>query len=193
MRVGVLLALTAALAACDAASEPPEPLDPSIPEPGTDAATAIDLDEPFDASGLRYDCAIGVADGGDGGPRDPYLALEPGGPIPIRGVGQAGLTARLTYRCTPVSDVDPALEEADVELILTNAYTEVVAPRMPEPVPASLHCSGLTCDGARQIEISHLAKLPQLEGLKVRADLRVLSAEGELLGRDRNHGVLAPR
>ena len=43
-----------------------------------------------------------------------------------------------------------------------------------------------------QIEISHLAKLPELEGLKVRADLRVLSSDGELLGAARTHGVFTP-
>src|SRR6185503_2558557 len=150
----------------------------------------VDLDEPFDASGLRYGCAIGISSaGGEGGA---FQALEAGGAIPIGGVGQAGLTAKLAYLCAPTSDADPALTDAEVELVLTNAFTEVTAPREPKPMHEALGCDGVTCAGARQIEISHLAKLPELEGLTVRVDLRVLSSDGALLGRDRKHGVLTP-
>lgn len=181
------------LAACDAGAVPPAPSDSSQP-PSGDGSVIVELDEPFDASGLRQHCAIG-SDAGSELDEPSYVLLEPGGPIPIGGVGQAGLTAKLAFRCTPASEDERSLADVKVyaELILTNAFTKVVAPREPEPVGVSIACLGETCDGAFPIEISHLAKLPELEGLKVRADLRVLSSEGELVGRDRTHGVLAPR
>jgi hypothetical protein len=193
-----LSAIIALLAACDLANEPAEPI---LPESGRgggsrgpDAAVLIDVDEPLplDAGSLRYACVIGVSEGAARGDGGTYVALDPGGAIPMGGVGQAGLTAKLAYRCTPASDADPALEEADVELILTNVFSAVTAPREPEPVPSSLSCEDVRCDGAVQVEITHLAKLPELEGLKLRVDLRVQSADGELLGLDRSHGVLSP-
>lgn len=185
-RLSVLLLLLPTLAACDATSTPPV-----VPAPPSgDGSVVVDPDEPLDASGLRYDCVIGVADSSD----DPaFRALEPGGAIPIGGQGQAGLVARMALRCAPASDVEPALSEADVELVLTNVFTAVLAPREPEPMRSTLSCQEQSCELAPiTIEISHLAKLPELEGLTVRVDLRVLSSLGELLGRARSHGVLTP-
>jgi hypothetical protein len=185
--IGIALACTA-LTACDVSPEPAEPSSPSQP----DAGPMLDLEESVDASGLSYDCVIGSDAQRDPNEGPMFVALEPGGPIPIGGVGQAGLTAKLALRCTPASVHVQVLADAEVEMVLTNAFTLVVAPREPEPKAAELECNDTVCDAAVAIEISHLAKLPELEGLKVRADLRVLSTDGRLLGRDRTHGVLSP-
>jgi hypothetical protein len=95
-------------------------------------------------------------------------------------------------RCTP-NDEEPALDMASIDLLLTNPFTGITAPRMARP-----RGYGMSCDDANAcvavpilVEISHLAKLPQLEGLPMRVDVSVRPVTGEdmLLGIDRNHGV----
>ena len=82
---------------------------------------------------------------------------------------------------------------ASIDLLLTNPFTGITAPRMARP-----RGYGMSCDDANAcvavpilVEISHLAKLPQLEGLPIRVDVSVRPVTGEdmLLGIDRNHGV----
>ena len=158
------------------------------PDIDLDGGYKVDLEEPLaDAGTLPYACTIGVMDGVE----KRFAPLEPGGAIPIGGTGQAGLTARLAVRCTPSGD-QPALDMASIDLLLTNPFTAITAPRMARPRGYNMTCDD---DGACVavpilVEISHLAKLPQLEGLPVRVDVSVRSlADDTLLGIDRNHGV----
>jgi len=190
----LLCALCSTLAlACDATSRP-MPAAP-VDYAQLDAAQRVDLDEPLDAGSLDYDCEIGVDVGGEDDDR--YGTLAPGGEIPITGSGQAGLVALLGLRCAASDasvDEAPLAESAEVELVLTNPFTAITAPREPKPLPSPLYCAKEGgCEAVPiRIEISHLAKLPQLEGLPVRVDARVLSSDGELLGRARSHGVFTP-
>jgi hypothetical protein len=158
------------------------------PDVDLDGGYQIDLEEPLaDAGTLPYACVIGVMDGVE----KRFAELEPGGAIPIGGTGQAGLTARLAVRCTPSGD-QPMLDMASIDLLLTNPFTAITAPRVARPRGYNMTCGD---DGACVavpilVEISHLAKLPQLEGLPIRVDLSVRSlADDTLLGIDRNHGV----
>lgn len=154
-----------------------------------DATLMIDLEEPLpDAGTLPYDCRAGVMDSVDRN----FLELEPGGIIPIGGTGQAGLVARLALRCTP-NDEQPELDMASVDLLLINPFTGITAPRKPRPRGYDLTCRD---DGGCEavpilVEISHLAKLPELEGLPVRVDIAVrpLADDTVLLGQARSHGV----
>jgi hypothetical protein len=193
-----LLAGAAALAGCDSDScdgkcATPErdagdrPSDPDAA--ARDGGKMIALDEPLpDAGSLPYDCRVGVMDGVE----KRYEELAPGGTIPIGGTGQAGLTARLALRCVPLDD-SPALAMASIDLLLINPFTAVMAPRKSRPRGYDLVCDAeAVCDVVPiLVEISHLTKLPELEGLSVRVDVNVrpVTDAGVLLGQARSHGV----
>jgi hypothetical protein len=156
---------------------------------GEDAGPMVALDEPLpDAGMLPYDCRVGVMDGVN----KQYAELDPGGTIPIGGTGQAGLTARLAVRCVPLGD-SPALDMASVDLLLTNPFTAITAPRKSRPRGYDMTCDADgVCDVVPiLVEISHLAKLPELEGLAVRVDVKVRPVTDAtlLLGQARGHGV----
>jgi hypothetical protein len=154
-----------------------------------DAAPMEPLDEPPpDAGTLPYACEVGVMDG----VTRQYATLLPGETIPIGGTGQAGLVARLALRCTPLAD-SPPLDMAEVDLLLVNPFTAITAPRKSRPRNYDLACGE---DGACDVipilvEISHLAKLPELEGLPVRVDVIVRATldDSMLRGPARSHGV----
>ena len=195
LRYALLLQLTvsaAALAACqDSKCDPgcAQPAPDAGDEPPIDAAPMVQLDEPLpDAGSLPYGCEVGVMDGVS----KQSAALSPGDDIPIGGTGQAGLTARLALRCTPLAD-SPPLEMASVDLLLINPFTAITAPRKPRPRGYDLVCdSDAVCDLVPiLVEISHLAKLPELEGLPVRVDVsvRAVADDSQLLGQARSHGV----
>ena len=193
-----LLQLTACaslLAGCDADSK----CDPGCErargearerDGGGDAGPKVDLNEPLpDAGALPYACEVGVMDG----VTKQFAQLEPGGTIPIGGTGQAGLTARLALRCAPQTESAP-LEMGNVDLLLVNPFTGIMAPRRSRPRNHDLVCdSDGVCDLVPiLVEISHLTdKLPELEGLPVRVDMRVRAISGDdvLIGQARSHGV----
>jgi hypothetical protein len=147
---------------------------------------------PFDAGNAPYEVELGTpgADGGSG-----FHALSEGGGIPIGGTGQAGLTARLALRLrvADAPDGGAPLERALVHLSLFNAFTGVEAPSKPWDVPDELICDGDVCDQPLVlVEISHLAKLPELPGLPVWIEVSVLDADDEtrVLARANGSGVL---
>jgi hypothetical protein len=160
------------------------PLDAGLPWPEV---------TPLPDGGTGYAVEIGITDPETGAD---YLPLEPGGDIPIGGVGQAGLTARLAVRVTPPGG-EAALPEATVDLVLTNVATGVMGENRNYGFPVMLHCGGGDDDGACDVapvlvEITHLAKLPELEGLRVQVDAVVRHPEDQerVLARDRRRGVL---
>jgi hypothetical protein len=191
-----LLQLTAAalLAGCESDScgarcDAPERDAGSDASSGKDAGPMVALDEPLpDAGVLPYDCRVGVMDGLD----KRFEELAAGGTIPIGGTGQAGLTARLALRCVPLAD-SPALDMASVDLLLVNPFTAITAPRKSRPRGYDMTCDADgVCDVVPiLVEISHLAKLPELEGLAVRVDVNVrpVTDATVLLGQARSHGV----
>jgi hypothetical protein len=122
-----------------------------------------------------------------------FAELEPGGPIPIGGTGQAGLTARLALRCTPLGE-SPPLEMASVDLLLINPFTAITAPRKPRPRNYDMVCAeDGVCDLVPiLVEISHLAeRVEDLEGLPIRVDVVVRDVvdPSVRLGQARSHGV----
>jgi len=158
-------------------------------EPERDAGPMVELDEPLpDAGSLPYDCSVGVMDGVE----KRYRELAPGETIPIGGTGQAGLTARLALRCTPLGD-SPALDMASIDLLLINPFTAITAPRKARARGYDMSCDDDgVCDAVPiLVEISHLAKLPELEGLTVRVDVEVrpVTDATVLLGQARSYGV----
>ena len=197
LRYALLLQLTVSAAApaacehskCEPGCAQPEPDAGDEPPIDRDAAPMVALDEPLpDAGSLPYGCEVGVMDGVS----KQYATLSPGDDIPIGGTGQAGLTARLALRCTPLAG-SPPLDMASVDLLLINPFTAITAPRTPRPRGYDLVCDS---DGACDlvpilVEISHLAKLPELEGLPVRVDVsvRAVADDSQLLGQARSHGV----
>jgi hypothetical protein len=169
---------------------------PAAPRP--DAAAETDASQEPDASDpladfvpsqdptLPYRCEIGIAP-----PSGDYEALAPGGVIPIAGIGQAGLTARAAVRIE--AEPPPAVvDEAIVALSLTNVVPDIVAESRPlgEPVPFECRDDGACYRGPVHIEISHLAPLPELEGLAVGVALEVTDLAGVVLCRSRGHGLL---
>jgi hypothetical protein len=129
---------------------------------------------PFDAGDAPLGCEIGALQEEE---EDAGTWAPLSGNIPIGGSGQAGLTARLAVRIT-----DPngpiMLQSAIVEVVLTNPLNGEVAPSKPWDTPIELVCDDDACDAAPiYIEISHVAKLPELEGLEVWLDATVRDAE----------------
>lgn len=118
------------------------------------------------------------------GGRDPttgtdFVAFDEGCGIPIGGIGQAGLTARFALR---VRDSEP-LERAYVALTLLSVSD-------PEREPANNNGQGvvraLDCraDGwcylvPLLVEISHLNRLPDLEGTVVTFSVEVTAADDQ--------------
>lgn len=156
----------ASLAATHAAPTDAGRADASVADSGrvTDRA-------PFpDAGPTPYRCEIGISDA-----RGDWAPLAPGGGIPIGGSGQAGLTAQLALR---VSDLDPAEAalSAVIQLVLENVATGVTADSSPWELAVNFECAGAgSCDRAPVlVEVSHLAKLPELEGTEVDVRARVL-------------------
>jgi hypothetical protein len=197
VRRPLLLQLTVALllvAGCDDEPErTPSTRDGSQEQDGSqperDAGPLIALDEPLpDAGSLPYDCSVGVMDGVE----KRYRELAPGETIPIGGTGQAGLTARLALRCSPLGD-SPALDMASIDLLLINPFTAITAPRKARARGYDMICDDDdVCDAVPiLVEISHLAKLPELEGLTVRVDVTVrpVTDPTVLLGQARSYGV----
>jgi len=126
---------------------------------------------------------IGVVDASGLG----FAPLEPGGTIPIGGTGQAGLTAWMALRA------DNTLQRAIVELTLTNVETGEPAPSKPWGKPQDFSCTKEACVLAPVfVEISHLTKLPQLEGLCVTASAAVVDPDDQrVLARDATSGRFA--
>lgn len=182
----------ALVCACDGSTgRSPTGRDAAALDPPDDAGP-LDVSDfaPLDGSGQNYTCEIGVADPED---ETRYLELAPGGEIPIGGSGQAGLTARMAVRVVPL-DGAPALDRAYVELRLTNLDSGVIADSKPRREVVELSCgSDGICDRAPvYIEISHVAKLPELEGLAVGivGDVRSADDAEVTLARARTYGVL---
>ncbi len=156
--------------------------------PDAGASAAVDPEEPLDVSDLPYRCEAGVVDAVTG---LAYATLEPGGDIPIGGTGQAGLTARLALQLQ--AEPDEELPEVLVTLLLTNVLDGTDGDSKLADTPQRLACQDGTCELAPVlVEISHLAKLPELEDLVVRVDATVRDAgdADRVLCRARNHGVL---
>lgn len=177
----------ASLAATDAAPTDASRADASVADSGrvTDRA-------PFpDAGPTPYRCEIGISD-----PRGDWAPLAPGGGIPIGGSGQAGLTAQLALR---VSDLDPAdaALSAVIQLVLEHAASGVTADSRPWELAVNFECAGDgSCDRAPVlVEVSHLAKLPELEGTEVHVRARVLAADDptQVLCQATERGVLQRR
>ncbi|MDH5672180.1 MAG: hypothetical protein OEZ06_08525 [Myxococcales bacterium] len=210
-RLGCLLALAAA--ACrptgatpdadsgdrgaETSSPPSTSEDPPTVAAGVDAAV-VDAavfarswpePPPLMAEG-DYDCLVGIAD-----PLTTidYQPLEAGGPIPIGGTGQAGLTAKLALRIShPEGQV--ALEAAIIDLVLTHIDNGATAPSKPWQTPVRLFCldDGSCFRAPIEVEITHLTKLPELEGSRVIVDARVYDADDptRVLCNARGSGVL---
>jgi hypothetical protein len=82
---------------------------------------------------------------------------------------------------------------ASIDLLLVNPFTAITAPRKSRPRGYDMVCdTDAVCDAVPLlVEISHLAKLPELEGLPVRVDVKVrpVTDAAVLLGQARSHGV----
>jgi hypothetical protein len=164
---------------------------PSLPDTGPrDAGLPWPDVAPLPDEDTPYDVEIGITDPDTGAD---YLPLSPGGDIPIGGVGQAGLTARLAVRVNLPAE-EAALPEATIDLVVTNVESGVTGENRTFGAPMALRCDDDgACDAAPVlVEITHLAKLPELEGLRVQVDVVVRGADGgePVLARDRRRGVL---
>jgi hypothetical protein len=188
---GVLWSLLAIAGCLDSSGNAPAGVGPAADGAAspalTDGGFVVDPEEPLDTSGEPYACSAGVLDVTTG---VDFAELEPGGGIPIGGTGQAGLTARMALRMQ--ADSDPG--ETMVELILTNVLDGTQGESVLADRPVVLDCGadGFCYVVPVLVEISHLAKLPELEGLPIRVDVTVREAgdSERVLCRARNHGVL---
>lgn len=167
-----------------AASTPADAANDAAP---VDAGDPLEAFAPFQAPGLPYRCELGIAPP-DAEPS--FVPLLAGGMVPIAGVGQAGLTARPAVRL--VADAPVMLDEATIQLVLTNIDSGVPAESRPFDRPVELDCrdDGACYYGPVLVEISHLARLPELEGLVVGISVELLDDAGSALCRSRSHGVL---
>ncbi len=104
-----------------------------------------------------------------------------GGAIPIGGLGQAGLTARLAVRVREVEGAD--LSQAFVRMEVTNVLSSERPSGVREfEVPDQLTCEGGWCYPTPiRVEVSHLAKLTELEGTVVTVDASIVVVSDESL------------
>ena len=199
MRRHVLLIVLAGVFACSEAeapgAAPPTPADdPDGGSTGTGGGGGGMITDraPFPDAGMTpYTCEVGVPDDlGD------WTELPPGGDVPIGGAGQSGLTAQLALR---LSGVDPATGALDavVQLVLENVATGVTGDSRPWDLSVRFECDGAgRCDRAPVVvEVSHLAKLPELEGTAVAVRARALDPDdpARVLCQASSDGVLARR
>ena len=203
MRRHVLLTL--ALAACDPSSTANDAgsdaamrdARPRPPAPEEDGGRIV-AREPFpDAGATPYACEVGVSDErGDWAPLTASAGVSIGGSVPIGGTGQAGLVAWLALRIAGIDPAD-AVFHAIVQMVLVNTATGVTADNKQWLDPRTFECHGDgTCDRATVlVEISHLAKLPELEGTTVDVRARALDADDptRVLCQASDVGVLARR
>lgn len=171
----------AAASAGDAAADERQPAQGAVDPAMLRAQFAEYRDSTLPAS-----CEIGV-------PSDEgYAPLDAGGTIPIMGRGQSGLVAILSVRVLPDADPEaPPIDQANIELVLTNLDSGVIAESKPWGEVVPLECIEDGCYRSNiLVEISHLAKLPELEGTEVGVDVRLLSDDGEALCHARSYGVL---
>jgi hypothetical protein len=129
------------------------------------------------------------------GARDPetgidFLPFGSGCGIPIGGVGQAGLTARLAVR---VRGRDEPVQRAKVQVTLIN-YQDPdrdPAPSNGRDVVVTLNCQddGWCYQVPLLVEISHLARLPELEGTLVTFEARVEQESTGLVGEQQGWGM----
>lgn len=188
------IACSSVLAGCgDSAA--PETLDASAPRSGdaghVDAGRVTDR-APFpDAGATPFTCTLGVAD--DVGA---WAPLAPGGEVPIGGSGQAGLTAQLAVRIEG-DEITGNAWSAVLRLVLENVATGVTADAKPWDLAVTFECAeGGICDRAPVlVEVSHLAKLPELEGTSVEVRVQVVDADApaRVLCQASERGVLARR
>ena len=118
-----------------------------------------------------------------------FVDLPVGGGIPIGGTGQAGLTARFGRKVwDPNGQQEPP--SAVLSLMLTNTSNGVTAENKTFGEAVELECRMGVCYRVPVlVEISHVAKLPELEGTEVEIALTVLSPSGEVLARAGGSGV----
>lgn len=199
-------AIVLALVACEAGTRTPAPdaagdggstVDANV-EPtrdggkrdaGKDAGRIDDRAAFPDAGATPYVAELGVSNPATGD----WAPLPAGGEIPIGGAGQVGLTARLAVRVTGAGSSGSSLA-AIVRVVLTNPANGVTADSRPWNTRVPFECRD---DGACYrvpvlVEISHIAKLPELEDLEVHLAARVLDAEApeRVLGQASAQGVL---
>jgi len=127
------------------------------------------------ATATQLDCEVGVIDAITG---LSFEVLKAGGTIPIGGTGQAGLTAKLAVRIADPSGV-LADEQAIVAIVLSNTLNDETARSKPWGVPSPLECGSeaAICYALPVlVEISHLAKLPELEGLCVQVETEIIDS-----------------
>jgi len=166
------------------------PGDAAAGDQDRDSGIALEAFEPEQDASLRYLCDLGISPPAG---EESFVPHQTGGIIPIAGVGQAGLTARPAIRIVdPDGSSAVVITEAVIELVLTNVLDGVIAESRPFDLPVELDCrdDGACYRGPVLVEISHLAKLPELEGLLVGVELRVLSTTGDTLCRTLDYGVL---
>lgn len=125
---------------------------------------------PMDSGPLDVD--VGVPDYSTGLGYGPF---EAGGEIPIAGLGQAGLTARLVVRVKEAPGVD--FKHLFVRVLLVNVRDMAVRPGVREfDVPDAFRCEKGWCYSTSiRVEISHLAPLEELEGSLIRVQVDVRS------------------
>jgi hypothetical protein len=109
-----------------------------------------------------------------------FTASKPGQAIPIGGVGQAGLTAKLAVRVSPT---ETPLNKAVVAIVLVNAGDAERGPAINNnsTLPVDLQCldDGWCYPAVFALEISHLNRLPALEGTVVTIDVSVVDPQNE--------------
>lgn len=111
--------------------------------------------------------------------------------VPIAGVGQAGLLARLAVRTTA------DLSEALVELRITNPADTERIPGVNNDAE-TLRALGCADDGycyavPIRVEITHLNRLPELEGTLVALDAHVTDPDSDDFGTAHAWGVFERR
>lgn len=144
--------------------EPPDAAGGTLPPDGVVLAPSsgpweVEIGTPGGVTGFRFE------------------ALPQGGIVPIGGVGQAGLTARFAVRAKAADLTE--LQDASVRLEIDNIDDATRDPGVNNTADAraDFRCSpdGWCYLVPLLVEITHLNKLPELEGTRITIDVTVQS------------------
>lgn len=127
---------------------------------------------PEDEGDLRIE--IGVPDAQE----LEFVGSYPGGPVPIAGLGQVGLTARLAVR-VEADDLDLATIRVELRNLGDESRDPGVNNNADLEQPLDCRDDGYCYPVIQRVEVSHLNRLPELEGTVVSIAVTVVSADNE--------------